>query len=103
MSEINVFEKSKREVVRWRILKTLYIGRPIGAPESIIFETLLGSGLAVTNLQLRQELDYLRDRKLLVLSNEHTAEWHAELTRYGVDLVEYTVDCKPGIARPPQV
>jgi hypothetical protein len=24
----------------------------------------------------------------------------AELTRYGVDIVEYTIACEPGIARP---
>ena len=26
--------------------------------------------------------------------------WFADLTRLGVDLAEYTIDCQPGIARP---
>ena len=26
--------------------------------------------------------------------------WFADLTRHGIDLAEYTVDCDPGISRP---
>ena len=31
---------------------------------------------------------------------EKSAAWFADLTRYGVDVAEYTVDCQPGVARP---
>jgi hypothetical protein len=26
--------------------------------------------------------------------------WHCDLTSLGTDIAEYTVDCRPGIARP---
>ena len=47
-----------------------------------------------------RELDYLADRDLLEVRKEPGGRWHAELARYGVDVVEYTVDCDPGIGRP---
>jgi hypothetical protein len=53
-----------------------------------------------TALELRRELDYLHDRRLVQVTKEPGGRWYAELTRYGVDVAEYTVDCAPGIARP---
>jgi hypothetical protein len=53
-----------------------------------------------TPLELRRELDYLSDRKLVELRKEPTGRWFADLTRYGVDICEYNIDCEPGIARP---
>ncbi|MNW20815.1 hypothetical protein D3C71_2213900 [compost metagenome] len=53
-----------------------------------------------TELELRRELDYLADRELVKLTKEPSGRWFATLTRYGTDVVEYTVDCEPGIARP---
>lgn len=38
----------------------------------------------------------------MALSGEADNDWAAELTRYGVDIVEYTIGCEPGIARPPR-
>ncbi len=76
--------------------------RPLGAAESIIFDTILAIIPNFTPLELRKELDYLEDRKLLEISNKSGAKWHAELTHYGVDIVEYAVEVLPGIARPPK-
>ena len=53
-----------------------------------------------TALELRRELDYLADRRMLELVKEPSGTWFGDLTRLGVDVVEYTVDCGPGIARP---
>jgi hypothetical protein len=39
---------------------------------------------------------------VVVLTNRNGPVWSAELTHHGVDIVEYTVDCFPGIARPPK-
>jgi len=36
----------------------------------------------------------------VILKRHEGAPWTAELTRHGVDVVEYTVECEPGIARP---
>ncbi|EME4037049.1 hypothetical protein VYM13_004930, partial [Escherichia coli] len=43
---------------------------------------------------------YLADRKMVDLEKKPSGDWFADLTRLGVDLVEYTVECGPGIARP---
>ena len=51
-------------------------------------------------LEVRRELDYLADRDLVKLRKEPSGRWWGELTRYGVDIAEYTIDCHPGIARP---
>lgn len=51
------------------------------------------------HLELRRELNYLADRKMVDLEKKPSGDWFADLTRLGVDLVEYTVECGPGIAR----
>jgi len=51
-------------------------------------------------LELRREMDYLHDRELIKLDKQPSGRWHAELSRFGVDVAEYTVSCEPGIARP---
>lgn len=93
-------EKNRREALRWRILQTLDVGRPYPVSDDILLATVAGDDMPVTPTELRRELDYLEDRKLLVITGRDTAHWIAELTRYGVDIVEYTIDCHPGIARP---
>ena len=93
-------QKKQIEVLRWRILQTLNVGRPYPVSEEVILATVGGEDMPVTPLDLRRELDYLEDRNLIELSGRDTACWSAELTRYGVDVVEYTIDCHPGIARP---
>jgi hypothetical protein len=102
MSNLDVLEKAKREVARWRILKVLDAGRPGRVNEQLILLALNDAEVALTQTELRRELDYLRDRKLVTVHGEQTPTWTAELTHYGVDLVEYTVDVFPGIARPPR-
>jgi hypothetical protein len=93
-------DKVQREKTRWRILKVLDAGRPAPLAESPILRTLQDVALPVTPHCLRRELGYLEDRKLIVVRGRDSATWTAHLTHYGIDLVEYTVDCFPGIARP---
>jgi hypothetical protein len=99
MHEVDL-EKAMREEARWRILKVLDAGRPRPVSETIILRTLQDIELQITPHQLRRELDYLRDRKLIDLQCDDCPTWAAELTRTGVDVVEYTIQCEPGIARP---
>lgn len=94
--------KSKREQLRWLVLQTLDYARPIGTNENVILDAVRGAQPDTTHHQLRRELDYLRDRELVTLETRNGGIWFAELTRCGVDIVEYTVDCQPGIARPPK-
>lgn len=95
-------ERAQRETMRWRVLKVLDAGRPNPLSETILLGVLNDAKFPVTLVALRRELDYLENRRLVEISGRNTALWSAELTHYGVDLVEYAIDCHPGIARPPQ-
>ena len=92
--------KVRRESMRWNILLTLNNARPIGAYEELVLSTIQAIYPDATALELRRELDYLADRELIDLRKEPSGRWFADLIRYGVDVVEYTVDCDPGIGRP---
>jgi hypothetical protein len=92
--------KARREALRWMILLTLNNARPFGAYESMVLTVVQAEYPDATGLELRKELDYLADRVLVDLKKEPGGKWHAELTRCGVDIAEYTIDCQPGIARP---
>lgn len=92
-------EKVRREEMRWLILRALYAAQPIGTSEVIIraaFEQIIPDA---TEMEIRKELDYLQQRKLITVEKDRQV-WFAKINRYGVDLVEYTVPCDPGIARP---
>lgn len=93
-------EKARRENLRWYILLTLNSARPLGTSEAVVLSTIQGIVPDCTMRELRNELDYLDHRELVVLKGKGGPCWHAELTRVGIDVVEYTVDCNPGIARP---
>lgn len=93
-------EKARRETLRWTILVALNSARPYGAVEPVLLATVQGVFPDCTHTELRKELDYLADRQLLENKNIQGPVWKSELTRVGVDVVEYTVDCEPGIARP---
>lgn len=99
MHEVD-YEKAHREEVRWRTLRTLDAGRPLAVSETVIYRALADASLPVSPAALRRELDYLRDKGLVQLLGEQTPVWSAQLTGHGVDVVEYTVDAPPGIARP---
>jgi hypothetical protein len=99
MHEVDM-DKFTREETRWRILQVLNAGRPLPVSEAITLRALQDASLQVTPHGLRRELAYLEDRRLVEISGKNSPTWSAELTRIGVDVVEYTVDCDPGIARP---
>lgn len=92
--------KIRREALRWLTILTLNHARPSGIYEGPILHVAQSEYPDATPLELRRELDYLFDRGILGLRKEPSGRWHAELTRLGVDIAEYTVDCEPGIARP---
>lgn len=90
----------RREALRWLILLTLNNARPMGAFESVVLSVAQSEYPDATALELRREMDYLGDRELVKVDKKPDGRWHVNLTRYGVDVTEYTVDCEPGIARP---
>lgn len=87
--------------LRWLILLTLNHARPAGAEDHLVLRVAQGEYADCTRNELRRELDYLHRRDLIELRRPNDGgPWHADLTRHGVDVAEYTVDCEPGIARP---
>lgn len=93
-------EKARREQIRWLCLVALNAGRPLPVAEGLVLAAIQAVPVQCTALELRREMDYLEDRKLLALHRLEGSPWAAELTRHGVDFVEYTIDAEPGIARP---
>lgn len=93
-------EKIRRETIRWQILLTLQNASPVGAWEELILSVIQATYPDATPLELRRALDYLCDRLLIQLEKNPSGRWFSDLTRVGTDVVEYTVDCDPGIARP---
>ncbi|EKT4504057.1 MAG: hypothetical protein ACN6OP_28865 [Pseudomonadales bacterium] len=92
--------KVRRESLRWYILLTLNTSRPVDPHEAVVLSTVQGIYPDATALELRRELDYLADRLLVTLVKSPSGPWVAGLTALGVDIAEYTVDCRAGIARP---
>ena len=99
MSSIDM-DKVRREQQRWILLLALNHARPYGATEQVLLATTQGVYPDATALEIRRELSYLEDRRLVEVKRSPAGQWHGELTRYGVDIAEYTIDCEPGIARP---
>lgn len=93
-------EKSKRETMRWQILRCLDAARPVGASEELIHSALNGIPLHVSGQEVRREIAYLEDRELIEVSGKGLGPWFCRLTWAGVDVAEYTVQVEPGIARP---
>lgn len=92
--------KARRESMRWYILLTLNTSRPVDPTEVLVLSTIQGVIPDATASELRREMDYLADRKMIDLDKQPHGMWVAGLTSLGVDIVEYTVDCRAGIARP---
>lgn len=93
-------EKARREQIRWLIMVAVNSGRPEPVAEPLVLGAIQSIPVQCTALELRRELDYLEDRKLIALERLEGAPWTAQLTRHGVDFVEYTIAAEPGIARP---
>lgn len=93
-------EKARREGMRWHIINTLNKARPYTTSEVFLLDVMRGIYADVTALELRQQLEYLAGRKLIVLTKEPIGAWFCDLTRIGIDIAEYTIECEAGIGRP---
>lgn len=102
MADLNfdLAKKERRERERWFILRALDVARPEGSYLPSITDVVSTVYRDVTELEIKRELEYLSERDLVELRIDPTGRWFAKLARYGVDLVEYAVECEPGIARP---
>ncbi len=97
-----ILKKQRKEHLRWLILLSLNGARPVGTSEAILLSIIKSEIPDLGKKELRLELDYLDERKLIKLERKKGCAWFADLNRYGIDIVEYTVECEAGIARPDQ-
>lgn len=92
--------KARRGALRWFLLSAVNTSRPIGIytePLLIIIQSVYPDA---TQKEIRVELDYLEERGLAKIKKDPHDRWFVDLTRDGVDVVEYTVECDAGIDRP---
>ncbi|MDR0458221.1 MAG: hypothetical protein LBH10_04220 [Burkholderiaceae bacterium] len=94
--------RARREFLRWILLLTLNLSRPAHATLRMLLGVAQGEYPDATELEVRRELDYLEGRELLRVFIDPLGQVSADLTRHGIDVVEYTVPVDPGIARPPK-
>jgi len=92
--------KIRREAIRWHLLAAINISRPQGMYTPALLPIIQSVYPDSTEHELRRELDYLEERELVKIHRDQLDRWMVELTRWGVDVVEYTVECDPGVARP---
>jgi hypothetical protein len=92
-------DQKRREDARWKILRIADAARPIGVNETIIWRVLHDVKIALSQMQVRRELEYLQ-LELLAVEDQEIETWSAKLTAKGVDVVEYTAPAPAGIARP---
>ena len=92
--------KTRREDMRWHLLSAVNLSRPVG----IYTEPLLAIVRAVypdaTHQEVRVNLDYLEEREMVRISKDPLDRWMVDLTRTGIDFVEYNIDAQPGVSRP---
>lgn len=96
----SLLARERPATIRWLLLVTLHVARPQGMNASALRPVIRASYGDVTDMEIRRELDYLHDRELVELKLDPLGEWSAKIDRYGVDIVEYSVECDPGINRP---
>lgn len=92
----------RKEATRWTILQTTHVGGHIGVTEDMVLPVLRMSWLGAGRTFLRNEIDYLERRGLVITVRPALKPWRIQLTRDGQDVVEYTAECEAGIARPPK-
>ena len=96
----DIVEKTRREDMRWHLLAAVNLSRPTG----IYTEPLLAIVRSVypdaTHQEVRRQLDYLEARQMVLIAKDPMDRWMVDLTRVGIDFVEYTISAAPGIARP---
>jgi hypothetical protein len=89
----------RRKHLRWLSLVQLDAGRPGKMNERALLPLLCSVYPDLGSQELRRELDYLALRGLLTIT-EKSEGWRLKLTYQGVDIVEYTSQCPPGVGRP---
>lgn len=92
--------KARREGMRWHLLNALDKARPLGALDVLLLDVVRCIYPDATANELHAQLDYLQDVGLIHVDKKPDGHWHGKLNHQGINVVEYTIDCPVGIARP---
>ncbi len=90
----------RREAMRWHLLSAINVSRPYGVTTEALLPIVQSVYIDATHQEVRRELDYLEEREMCRIQRDPLDRWFVDLTRTGIDFVEYTIDAQPGIARP---
>ena len=94
--------KERSHFMRWILLLAMNINRPTHSTLRFLLQVVRGEYDDATEMQVRRELDYLESRDLVKVFTDPLGQVSSDLTRFGIDIAEYTVAVEPGIARPPK-
>ena len=92
--------KIRRENMRWHLLCAVNLSRPVGIYTEALLPIVQSVYGEATHQEVRRELDYLEAREMCVIARDPMDRWFVDLTRTGIDFVEYTIEGQPGVARP---
>ena len=92
--------KARREAIRWHSLSVVNLSRPLGIYTAALLPVILSVYPDATHQGIRKELDYREAREMCVIALDPMDRWFVDLTRTGIDFVEYTIESQPGVARP---
>lgn len=90
----------RRGAIRWHLLAAINLSRPQGMYTPGLLPIVQSVYPDATEQEIRRELDYLAERLLVKIAKDGFDRWMVQLLRYGIDVVEYTVECEAGISRP---
>lgn len=90
----------RREDIRWYLLVAANVSRPQGSYVEQMHAIVRSVYADSTEHELKRELDYLEERELVKIERDGMDRWFVQLTRHGIDFVEYTIQAEPGISRP---
>ncbi len=94
------FLKIRREAMRWHLLTAINLARPYGMYTEALLPIIQSVYPTATHQEIRRELDYLEERQMVHIKKDPLDRWMVDLTRTGIDFVEYSIDAQPGVARP---
>lgn len=95
-----IMQKVRRESMRWHLLSAVNLSRPYGMYTEALLPIVQSVYPDATHQEVRRELDYMEERELVHIKRDPLDRWAIDLTRTGIDFVEYTIDGQAGIARP---
>lgn len=92
--------KIRREDIRWHLLQAINLSRPVGIYTEPLLVIVRSVYPDATHQEVRLNLDYLEEREMVRITKDAMDRWMVDLTRTGIDFVEYTIEAQPGVARP---